>query len=69
MLIKIEPFEAGQGELWIHPEDVHHIVKAPNRRDAARLFFYADGELEAFDCRKAPADVAADVNAALEGPA
>lgn len=63
-LIRFEPFEAGDGELWIAGEDVHHITKAPNRRTAARVFFYADGRLEYFDTKMTPEDAATMVNAA-----
>lgn len=65
-LMRFEPFEAGDGELWIHPEHVRRITKEPNRRSAARIVYETGDYREAWFVSKAtPEEAAAAVNAAL----
>lgn len=64
-LINFDPFTEGDGPLWIFPGDIRRITKAPNRRTAARLYFYANGAEEYFDTVSTPAEAAIAINAAM----
>lgn len=63
-LVEFQPFNASDGSLWIAADDVRRVTKAPNRRTAARVFYYADGREEWFDTSESPSEVAAIINAA-----
>ena len=64
-LIQFDPFEAGDGPLYIRAQDVECVMKAPNRQKAARIFYYAHGDHQIFDSKMTPAEASAAVNAAL----
>lgn len=65
-LIKFDRVEASEGEIWLKPEDVNRIVKAPYRRNAARIYHYVAGGEEYADVTMTTAEAAAIVLAGLE---
>ncbi len=67
-LIMFEPMDVADGPLAIRAEDVHHVTKAPNRRTAARVWYYSDGRQEYFDTKLTPEEATAVVNTYLAAP-
>lgn len=65
-LIPFSRFDDSDGELWLLPEAVVRVEKAPNRRSASRIFFWADGRELYADLKATPTEVADRVNAALQ---
>lgn len=63
-LIVFEPFNESDGPLWLEPGAIRRITKAPNRRTAARIIFWADGREEFFDTSSTPAEAAGKANSA-----